>query len=768
MERNNRREMNQKTIIKTLTLFVVVYMVVTAWAAPQLGVNAVFGGLASDTVKTRPFLPGEIRDTAAFNEEQRARDRINYHSQMKLLVRTYGDSVVLRWAPTDYAAWRYVNRVGVDVLRIDLETAEIDTLAHILKPTPLERFRQLYPETDSTAMMGMGSIYNQKGTNPKATRDEEGSMGSLFDIHQDQQMQLGVAVLVSEWRPDVANHMAMRWVDRTAKRGKKYSYSVVSSEIDSTMTVMLDAGVVDDVVNESVKPEPFDVTLRDSVTAPYNVQISWEDKNYSSYEIERREKGTTKWMRLNQRPYIMMTADLGGNDCFYGDVVTKPGTYEYRIFAHDPFGELTEPSAVHTVRVGDLVAPRPPMITRIVIDRPREDDPSAEVWADIHFVKDTMEADYVGCVPMYYHERITEGQWRPLTEKPLSPSDTVCRVNVTNLVTGDIVMAAYDTAHNVGYSIPQLLRVSDMRPPKAPTGLRAVTDAVEGTITLVWDALKDDDISYYEIVFANDSTHRFMTARNGIAHDTVWTDTVAMDVNQKYIYYKVRAVDYSTNIGAFSDMLQVIRPSNVPPLQAHLDSASVNGQGVYMRWIAGNDELVAYHHVLRRKESQHEWTLLQRCDADSVKAQGNIITIVDTPDASINEQWVYAVESFNYSKVSSLSLQYLVRFEGEKLFSWPIKLMGAYQAEQHETRLAWEMEANPPYSGEWYFCIYRKGPEDKAPKFLMSADAGDRDFSDRLLQAGESASYYIMIQYADGRCSRPSDTITVTAPAKKE
>ena len=62
------------------------------------------------------------------------------------------------------------------------------------------------------------------------------------------------------------------------------------------------------------------------------------------------------------------------------------------------------------------------------------------------------------------------------------------------------------------------LRVSDMRPPKAPTGLRAVTDAVEGTITLVWDALKDDDISYYEIVFANDSTHRFMTANNGIVH----------------------------------------------------------------------------------------------------------------------------------------------------------------------------------------------------------------------------------------------------------
>ena len=545
-----------------------------------------YGGdrvLAADTVtaddNVRRFLPGEIRDTAAFNEEQRAKNRISYHAQIHVLARTYGDSVVLRWAPADYVAWRYLNRVGVDVLRYDPETGDFDTLALALKPTPLERFRTLYPESDSLAQMGIGSIYNQDRPDPQQKRDTPGSMGSLFDIHQDQQMQLGVAVLVSEWRPDVANHMAMRWTDRTAKRGKTYSYSIVSSEIDTTMNLMLDAGVIDNVVNVKQKPAPFDVTLGDSVTAPAGVFLTWEDKDYSSYEIERREKGGSKWERLNDKPYLVMQPELGGKECFYGDQVSKPGVYEYRVLAHDPFGELTAPSPVHTVRVGDMVGPRPPQITWINIDRPNEDDPSAEIWADIHFEKDTMEADYVGCVPLYYHERVTEGKWRPLVDKPLAPTDTVCRVDVTNLVTGDIVMAAYDTAQNVTYSIPQLLRVSDMRPPKAPTGLKATINAEEGTITLTWDALKDDDISYYEICFANDSTHTFMTQKNGQTRDTVWTDTVAMDVNQKYIYYKVRATDFSTNTGEFSDMLQVVRPSNVPPSPAHLDSVFVSERG---------------------------------------------------------------------------------------------------------------------------------------------------------------------------------------------
>ena len=768
--------MNHKAIIKTLALTVTVYLAVSVWATSGLGMNGGFhvaddnDTVPVDTFRVLPYLPGEIRDTAAFNEEQLAKDKQLYYSPIKVLCRTYGDSIVLRWSAPDYVTWRHIIHVGVDVQRMDTETGEFEMLAKELKPLSLERFRQLYPESDSVATMGYGSIYNLDRYNENNSKEEPGTMGSLFDIHQDQMMSLGVAVLVSEWRPDVATRMAMRFVDKNVKRGKQYSYSITPSVPDTTMHVMLGAGVIDDVENVPQKPEPFDVTITDSIIPPNSIQLNWENKIYSSYEIERREEGQTKWVRLNNKPYLVMLPELGGSDCFYSDNVPHPGTYEYRILAHDPFGELTEPSPIHTVKVGDMEAPRPPEITWINIERPRENDPSEEVWAEIHFEKDTMEADYVGSMPMYHHERATEGKWRPLLDKPLARTDTVCRINVTNLVSGDIAIAAYDTAHNVSYSVPQLLRVSDMRPPKAPTGLAAKGDAETGTITLTWNALDEaDDVDYYEIVFANDTTHQFMTQKHGQTRDTVWTDTISMEANQKYIYYKVRAIDYSRNIGDFSETLQVIRPSNVPPSQAHLDSTAVDGKGIYMRWICGDDEQMAYHYVLRRQESKTEWTLLRVCDADSVKARHDAIVITDTPDASINEQWVYAIESFNYSDVSSgLSLQYMVRFDGERFFSWPIKLHGDYMAEQKETHIAWEMEAAPPYSGEWYFCIYRQGPDDDLPQFLMSAQPEERTFDDSLLQPGEQAQYYIMIQYADGRASEPSNTITVKAPKEAD
>lgn len=768
--------MNQKNIIKTLACTVTAYLAVSVWATPGMEHGAwsmeqgaeVRDTVPVDTMRILPYLPGEIRDTAAFNEQQRAKDRQLYYSEIKVLCRTYGDSVVLRWSAPDYVSWRHLIHVGVDVLRIDSETGDMETLKQAFKPLSLDEFRRIYSETDSVAAMGYGSIYNLDHYDGRQSKEEPGTMGSLFDVHQDQMTALGVAVLVSEWRSDVANHMAMRFVDKTAKRGKKYSYSIMPSVEDTTMHVMLAAGVVDGVENVPQKPEPFDVTITDTITPPNSVQINWDNRTYSSYEIERREQGKSKWERLNDKPYLVMLPELGGTDCFYGDHVPHPGTYEYRVLAHDPFGDLTEPSPIHTVKVGDMEPPRPPQLTWINIVRPREDDPAGEIWAEIHFEKDTLEDDFVGCVPMYHHERVTEGKWRPLVDKPLGRTDTVCRIDVTNMITGDITIAAYDTAHNVSYAIPQLLRVSDMRPPKAPTGLRAKGNAVDGTITLTWNALEEsDDVDYYEIVFANDSTHEFMTQKHGQTRDTVWTDTISMEANQKYIYYKVRAIDYSQNIGEFSEMLQVVRPSNVPPSVAHIDSTAVNGKGVYMRWICGDDEQLAYHYVLRRLESQNEWTLLRVCNADSVKANKNTIELTDVPKANSDEEYIYAVESFNYSDVSSgLSLQFCTRFTGDAVFSHPIRLFATFDESKKATRLVWEIDNEPP-GDDWYFCIWRQGEGDDRFKFLLSAEAKERDFTDFLLEPGQTAHYYIQIQMEDGRESEPSNYVTIKAPSEK-
>lgn len=730
-----------------------------------------------DTVTPR-WLPGEVKDTLQLLREWEAKQRMNLRGKINILTRTYGDSIVLRWAPDDYASWKFLCNKGVNILRTEEGKTGTDTLVMNLKPATLEEFREKYSETDSLAGMAMGSLYNQEFLRQDQTSDPTGGIVSIYEIYQEQQMTFGVAVLMSELRRDLADMLAMRYIDRNVKKGSTYQYYIVPTEYDETGHVVIDAGVTNELKNEKYKPEPFDVTMGDTIVSPQSIRLWWERRNYTSYEIERRTKGSSSWKRLNDKPYVIMFPEQEEQDCFYGDQLENPGTYEYRVFAHDPFGDLTEPSPIHTVVFPDLVPPSAPMIKYIEIDRPDENNPGAEVWANIHFEKDTLEEDFVGMIPMYYHEKATNGEWKPLIDREhiLTPTDTVCRVNVTNIPSSLLVIAAYDTAQNVSYSIPQLLRVSDMRPPKAPTGLKAKTGFGEnekgepiGLITLTWDALPDDDINYYEIVYANDSTHQFMQHQHGTVHgDTVFVDTVAVDVNQKYIYYKVRAVDYSTNMGEYSELLQVIRPSLVPPSVAHLDSAYVDGKGVYMKWVAGNDEQMAYHKVYRKLiDTDKTWTLIKVCDADSVKAANDFIEILDKPKENSYEEYVYAIESFNYSDISSgLSLQYVTRFTGDPVFPVSIKLHGDFDSDRKMTKLAWE-SSDLPEGKDWYFCIWRKGPEDDRFMFLMSAEPDERDFSDFLLRAGQTAEYYIQIQMEDGRESVPSNVVNIKAPDKK-
>jgi len=754
---------NQK---KLSAAFVLTAVVASAMAVGmgQPTVNSRWSAVEEDTVPFRRYLPGEIRDTAVYAAEREAMQHMKQSTQfnIRLLTRCYGDSVVLRWLAPDYVGWRYLNSVGVTIVRRELDGGESVTLAEALKPTSLEEAWRIYPESDSVARMGIGSIYNKKQANPYNQKDPAGEMGSIYGVHEDQQMQFGFAMLAAEWRADVATHMAVRFTDLDVKRGHKYEYIVMPAVNDTTGNILLVPALAE-VENKFYKPEDYDVEVNDSVTGPGSVLLSWPDGNYSSFEIERRQVSPAngQWLRVNQKPYmVMMQGDV--SNCIYVDKAVEEGTYEYRVMAHDAFGDLTAPTKPITVTMPDLTPPTPPLITGINLGG----EIDGESWADIRWRKDQIEDDLVGYVVFYRHPRITKDEWWKLSKDYVPPTDTICRVNISSLMSGDVMVAAYDKAGNAGKSIAQVMRISDVTPPSPPTGLKAKINLEHGLIKLTWHPNPELDIDHYVVQFANDSTHNFVGKTNNTQVDTCHIDTVFMDANQKYIYYKVVAVDATGNESQPSDMLQVVRPSKVPPQVAHIDSAYVNEQGVYMRWVCSDERQVYRHRVLRRQKGNKDWTVIRVCDADSVKAAGDYIELIDMPDANLQKEWIYAVESFNYFGISSgLSLQYHALFRGKLFFDCKLQLLGSYKND--ETRLVWEMGQKPPYEGDWYYSIYRQGPDDESPQFLMTAEQDAVEHTDHLLKPGQQATYYIYVCYPDGRRSKLSNMVTVSAPASK-
>ena len=730
---------------------------------------------------TREYLPGEVRDTAELNKTNP--ERRNYESVINLLARTYGDSIVLRWAPEDYVSWQYLNAVGVNIYRMPIPDGKnkdfkfrIDTLAYRLKPATLEQWRALYPESDSVAMVGMGTLYSEGGFTQDQSRHGTGEMGALLDVYNDQQFRFGMAVLASEWRRDVAENLAMRFVDKKVKKGEKYRYIVRPTEFDSTNNLQFRVGYIEEIENKPYIPEPYEAVMGDSVVGINQLRIWWEPtERFSSFDIHRRAMGEKDWTKVNNNPFIMMR-DIHDEklDNFINDNV-RPGTYEYRISGYDTYGDLVVAKNYHVASMPDLEAPRPPKLKAIIIDRRNLDDPSKDVYADFHFSKDTIEADFIGYKILYYQRSRDDrkAEWIELTRDLISVNDTMCTINVSDITTSQVTVAAYDSAQNVSYSLTHIMRIADMKAPDAPANFRyEILDNKAGIVKLSWSE-PSFDVDYYELAFANDTTHEFMLRQipgNELLRDTTFVDTLAVDVNQKYIYYKVRAVDYASNEGVYTAPLEVLRPSMLKPAVAHIDSAWVDQvKGINMRWVCSNEQQISHHILMRKIAGAKEWKVIGVYNGDSLRKAGSIIEVMDIPEYVRRSRYEYAMESFSYAGISSgLSLVYSTRFEGERVFEWPIKLVGVYDEKNKKTKIAWETNKNLPYKGEWYFCVYRKGPKDKRHKFLMSVDAKELMFQDYLLSPGESAEYFVRIRYKDGRSTTDSNIIVVTAPKEKD
>jgi hypothetical protein len=679
-----------------------------------------------------------------------------------LLTRGYADRVALRWAPNEYVPWHVLNAAGYVVRRLGLgkEDTTDDTLA-IVRPWTIEQFKQHFAPEDSLAGVAVQLIYGGAQTRFGQTAAIPGTASAVMEVYDEQQSVASMALMVAELRPDLAEAMGLMYVDRTARKDFEYSYIVTANIADTLMNIQGDASLGTRL--GEWKPQPLDIVAIDSLQPPSVAMVYWERNSCTAFDIERQDSPNGPWRKLNDRPYVSLTAmgegqrpDNGMN--MYQDHLPGKGTYRYRLTGYDSFGDRTLPSPPHEVTMIDMIPPTPPVLDRIVVDHPDEQ----HATATIYFHADTVEADVKGYLPLYRHSRVKDGEWHPLTTQMALPGDTVMTVDVSGLPTGQLSVAAYDEDGNQGASLPSLILLEDYMAPSAPTNLRANV-APDGYLELRWTPSPEADVAFYEVFSANDSTHVFMNVSNADQTDTLYTDSLALGLNQAYIYYKVRAVDYSGNASESSEMLRVIRPNYIPPMTCRIDSVWMTDDGVHMRWIQSNEEDLDYHRLFRKLDGDATWTLMGVYRADSLRSEGNMIRFSDTPTPNMRTRYVYAVETRNLTGVTSgLSMPQTFLFTGPRIVDISLKLLGSYDSKSRETRLAWDTGRVPDY-GPWYYCVYRKGQGDDRFQFLLATKPDDPQWADALTREGESAAYYVTVQYEDGRHSRPSNTVTVKA-----
>ena len=735
--------MKTPKMIKALTTAALMATTVTAGA--QSGTGTAYGDSilqpAADMASSVPAVKPDKR----------------HWFRLHAMARPHGDSIVVRWAPDEYVPWKYLNGYGYQVERVhyDKEGMHVDTLATNLHPLPRREFMRRFAPTDSLAGAAVQLIFG-RGTTLDQTEAAPGTMGSIQEVYDEQQNYFGFAMLVAEQRPDLAQAMGLMYVDRNARRGETYEYIVRPLVADSILPVH--ACTTGDVRNVPFKGVAYQTQLRDSLIGPRTLLLQWPYDSYTSFNIERRDNGG-QWHQLNRKPYIAMETEQVGEGVQgnrYVDDMLLPGTYDYRISAYDAFGQLTAPCSPYTVTLDDNIPPSAPQLLRIDIERT-----DSTVMAVLHWQKESVEPDLRGFLPLYYNDKMMLTDWLPLSPQLLKPTTTSCRVNVTGLMSGTVCIAAYDESGNVAASLPMPISIADLTPPQPPTNLRA-TVAPTGQVYLRWTPSVDRDVMEYQVYYANDLSHTFGRVSNVGLRDTTFTDTISTEANQRFVYYRLQATDWSGNESLPTEPIAVPIPDFTPPPACRIDSMATTDHSIRTWWIASSAARAYRHRIYRKLEGDEHWTLLAVIEADSLKDHKFVVE--DQPPYHQKQRYLYAVETLSQMGSSSgLSPIQATYFKGPQVFDIPLRLAATYDTRDKLTRLAWDKAVLPAEvdGADYYYCIYRKGPDDERYQFVTSVEKDALEYTDHLLREGQTAQYYLKIHFRDGRNSKPSKTVTV-------
>ena len=680
---------------------------------------------------------------------------------VQVLARAKGDRVLLRWAPDEFAPWYLANKYGYNILRTD-KKGVVDTLYKALKPYSIEMLKERFEPTDSLAGAAAQMLYG-KGTELNMAIGTDGAEG-IMQVYEEQQTRFAYAMLLAEVRPDLAEAMALMYVDETAEKNAEYQYTITTN-IPKKVLNMIYQPVY--VKNVKEKPLPYEPVITDSMGVDgRSIRLFWSrTPQFSTYDIERQgENG--EWIKLNERRFMTLFTqeDESTVQNIFEDIDLEPGTYRYRICGYDSFGEKSEYSMVHTAQLNDVIPPTAPVIVQFNVERPDENT----IMADVIWEKNIIEPDFMGYNVYYYNAQV-DSVWVKLNERLLDPEMSSFRCEVTFLGTGHVTVVAVDTLNNSSAAMPQELFIADFTPPTAPKGLEYVMSPT-GSVIIKWKKNPEPDVAGYHLYYANDSTHTFLQKSGKIISSPMVFDTLSVtNVTQRYTYYRVKAFDFSGNESAFSEILAVKRKNYDPPRPCRIDSVWQDTKRVYMTWFPSSEEDAEKFYVYRRIHGEEINSLINILTKDSIK-NGRLF-VIDSPKPNNKKRYYYHIETMNETGVTSKpSNETSFLFKGETTLPLKIRMGAAYRNDDEQVHIGWDITGitRELLDAGLYICLYKKWNDDDIFRFVKSLNIDETSTVDSYMSPGDKAEYRLRVRSKDGRISPYSNMVEVTVPHKEE
>lgn len=474
---------------------------------------------------------------------------------ISMLAKAYGDSVVLRFAPSDYAFWQRAKNSGF-VIKRGKDSASLKTITTVL-PVPFEKIDTSLFSKDSFALMAAGILYGKV--------DRSKIQGIMQEYRANEQL-LNMSLMLSEFSVQAANILGFRYVDKNVVVGETYYYEI------SNPVYTVGKYNATSLVKNTYKPTraPYQLGIR---TGDEALTLHWsKDYNNSAftyYRIERSDDNKN-FFALTERPLVFMTSESGKPvpEFVYTDSfnLVNDTKYYYRLYGGTSFGDFSLPASVEgTPR--DLTPPVPPQLDRVTYND------TAHIF-NIEWENNIegMSADFAYQQVMV--ARSENGPYTALSEK-LSFTD----FNFSYELGSDFSetmegryffrIDCYDEAGNMSASNFEMSFVPDYTNPAVPDTLSGFIDSL-GFVNLKWTKSSSKDVKGYWLYWANSTDAEFSLVSQKLIPDTSYKYYIEEKSLTKNIYYTLRAEDYAYNRSDAAIVLKLRRRDVVPPASPHI------------------------------------------------------------------------------------------------------------------------------------------------------------------------------------------------------
>lgn len=650
-----------------------------------------------------------------------------------LLAKAFGDSVIVRWAPDRPDLFRAGLRSGYLLTRKsfnDDDSQKID-FQLLIKPWPVDVWLKNVSRNDTLAA-ACAQLVN--GKNTPLRHDEQLTLDKIMHQQNQTDLRMTMSLVLADVKPVYAQGMALGYVDKTVKKGKRYAYFLKPMADPELFKTEVAATYL---INEK-DMTPDQMPPVKATSGEHSVELSWEralaENTFSSYFFERSDNGGKTFRRLASTPWFQPMEQSKVPGITFGDSLTDNyRTYHYRVLGITPFGEIVASETVSGMGI-DLTAP--PSVTHM------DAKYVGKSQVRVSWKYDNKLADLAGFV--VGKSTSMEGPFTPVHPQLLG-ADARELLDTTSTVSSSYYkIVAVDTARNLGMGLPVFCIVRDKSGPTKPTGLKGYIDST-GFTRIVWEVNAEADLLGYKVLAANAPDHVFIAVTPGYLAIAGFNDSTGLNTLTRHKYFRVVAYDKNYNPSEPSEILTLTRPDMVRPVAPTISEYFISDSAVTFRWSPSVSTDVKQQILMRRGKSTEYWREMARLN-------NNVMMYADTTTKGESD-YDYALVAVDSSGLKS-DPSFPLHVKTPKRTPPAIKKLRATQNPDQTITVSWDY----PLSN-CRFTIFRAAEG----RGYESVDAvyDRREYRDKRPEKG-SVRYAVRVMFQDGSTSRLSDTIELT------